>query len=1030
MYVRPRPCLLLALALAALGGPIAPPAHASAAAGLPSANERGEILNAPSGAGGRGGWNERGPASTLTWWTRLDQLVDRQAFPAAEAELQRALRDPAMVESAGDRVAYMLGYVQRRAGRPADALATLGTIPRDSRWFLQALAERAAIKRSQGDDTGAIALYEQLLTLADEDRKDGARAPLADLFFTSGQYTRALEHYRSLANAFGPYQERGLFAWGWSLLRLKQEEAATNVWKQALERYPNSRYSQAVRLALGNVMLARGEHLAASTYYNEAARHGRDEALMARAELLAGEAYADAKDYTLAISHYRAVPADSPLREPAAYGEAWAVWQQGRFPDAKRAFEDWLKRWPQSTYRGAAHYALGMIERQIGNPSKALEHFDRVQAVAPRSSWSEDAQYQLARAAFDNGEHQEAIALGRKTEAAFPRSRWLGPLLWMRGESYLALAMHQEAVRAFSQLAVLGNQAFLAGQGEEVDYKIGMAHFYAGNYQESARVLEAVDRGSLEDDATFWQAEARYRLGQYDSARALYGRLIARHPSFPRIAEAYYGLGWAAYRLSDLTGARNAYAESIRRMGEGRTRQDAMYRLGLVLIDLRDWDNARQTFEVLLKGQVDPGQAADARFQIAWSLYRQGRLEEAATSFGAFAQAHQGNRLAPQALIWQGRSLFRLKRYADAIAALQAAVGHGQATAGQQYEAREQLAAAYYNNGQFEESRRVYEALMAMGDLPPDRIEELRQGVIQAHLKAGNFRQARQELLKRGAPGESDRATLLAIGEAFYGKGAWDEVIETHRVAGNAAPPTLTFWAGKAHLEKRQWAEATRVLETLRGTSDQELRPQVLYELARAHRGTGELALARETLVALSEAYLSRPVAAVALLEAAEVAREQKDQPGAQNLYRRVAENRSFPLDRRRQAWMGLGDLQRAGKQWGPALLAYRGARGLGPAGSLGAALGGYWAGAVLVEMRQFKEAVRELASLKFPENAEPLPSLAALKRGEALEQLGRWRDAIDIYNRLATQAPAAERQEARTRLDWIEKNVPKEMRS
>ena len=1008
MHVRPRPYFLMALALATLAGPIGP-AYA-ATGGTPAAQERG-------------------PASDLAWWTRLDQLIERRAYPAAEAELRHALRDPRVAESAVDRVAYMLGHVQRRAGRPAEALATLMEVPRDSRWFMPALAERAAIKRSQGDDTAAISLYEQLLAVADEDRKDAARAPLADLYFTSGQYPKALAHYRTLANAFGPYQERGLFAWGWSLLRLKQEDAATNVWKQALERYPTSRYAQAVRLALGNVMLARGEHLAASTYYNEAARHGRDEALMARAELLAGEAYADGKDYALAISHYRAVPADSPLREPAAYGEAWAVWQLGRFADARRAYEEWLRRWPQSTYRGAAYYALGMIERQLGNPEKALEHLDRVQAVAPRSSWAEDAAYQLLRAAYDGGSHQEAIALGRRLESQFPRSRWLGPLLWMRGESYLALGLHQEAVRAFSQLAVLGNQAFLAGQGEEVDFKIGMAHFYAGNYQEAARVLEAVDRGGLEDDATFWQAEARYRLGQYDSARALYGRLIARHPNFPRISEAYYGLGWAAYRLSDLTGARNAYAEAIRRMPEGRTRQDATYRLGLVLIDLRDWDNARQTFEALLKGPVDPGQAADARFQIAWSLYRQGRLEEAASSFGTFAQAHQGNRLAPQALIWQGRSLFRLKRYADAIGALQGAVGHGQATPGQQYEAREQLAAAYYNNGQFEESRRVYEALMATGDLPPERFEELRQGVIQAHLKSGNFRQARQELLKRGAPNEGDRTTLLAIGEAFFGKGAWDEVIETHRAAGAAAPPSLTFWAGKALLEKRQWVEATRLLESLRDTTDQELRPQVLYELARAQRGAGDLPRARETLVALSEAYLSRPIAAVALLEAAEVARDQRDVPGSQNLYRRVAENRSFPLDRRRQAWMGLGDLHRAGKQWGPALLAYRGARGLGPNGSLGAALGGYWSGAVLVEMRQFKEAVRELESLKIPENAEPLPSLAALKRGEALEQLGRWRDAIEVYSRLATQAPAAERQEARTRLDWIEKNVPKEMR-
>jgi tetratricopeptide (TPR) repeat protein len=164
-------------------------------------------------------------------------------------------------------------------------------------------------------------------------------------------------------------------------------------------------------------------------------------------------------------------------------------------------------------------------------------------------------------------------------------------------------------------------------------------------------------------------------------------------------------------------------------------------------------------------------------------------------------------------------------------------------------------------------------------------------------------------------------------------------------------------------------------------------------------------------------------------LEAAEVASIQKDMAGAQNLFRRVAENRSFTLDRRRQAWMGLGDLSRNQKQWGPALLAYRGARGLGPAGSLGASLGGYWAGYVLVEMKQYKEALKELSTLKFPEKSEPLPALSLLKQGEALERLNRFKEALDLYTRMAAGPASTERDEAKARQDWIEKNVPKEMR-
>lgn len=968
-------------------------------------------------------------AGEADWWVRLDQLVDRRAYPAAELELRQALREAAFKEQWGDRAAYAMGVVQRRGGRTAEAFATLGAVAPESRWHLPALAEQAQIKRQLGEDAQAIALYERLFSLTGDADRLAVRAPLADLYFSTGDHAKALTHYRELARAFGPHQERALFAWGWTLVRLKQEDAAINVWKQGLEQYPSSRYGQAVRLALGNVLLARGEHLAASTYYNEAARQGQDAALMARAELLAGEAYAEGKEYGLAVSHYRAVPYDSPLSEPAGYGEAWALWQQGRNDDARKRFNEWLTLWPQSGYRGAAYYALGVIEQQAGRTALAEGHWRKVSAVAPKSAFAEDAQYQLAKSAFAARDFNGAIVLGRQLEGLFPRSQWLGPVLWMRGESYLAIALYQEAVKAFSQLAVYGKTEFLAGQGAEVDYKIGMAHFYGANYAEAARVLDGVETGNLADDALFWQAEARYRLAQFDAARGLYGRLIARHPGFGRLGEAYYGLGWASYKLNDFKGAKAAFSEAAERLAEGRTRLDALYRSGLAMADLREWDGARAAFAKLLASNPDPALAADARFQNAWTLYRQGRLAESAIAFGTFAVGHPQSDLTPQALIWQGRSHFRLSQFPEAAGAFRAAIDHPLATSGQLYEAREQLAASYHNSGKFEEARLIYEQLMQMGELPSDRVEELRDGVIRAQLKAGKYREARAELLKRQPLSEGDRQTLLGIAEAFYSRSAWDEVLATHQ-AVSKPQPQLTYWAGRAQLEKGAFSEAVKLLEPLRDLRDQELRPVVLYDLAKAYRGAGKLMEARETYVQLSEAYMARPVAPIALIEAAEVAKEQRDLPGAQSLYRRVADNPSFNVDRRRSAWMAIGDSHRTQKQWGPALLAYRAARGLGPVGSLGMALGGYWSGFVLIEMRQFKEALKDLQAIKFPESAEPLPSMARLKQGEALEQLGRWREALDIYNRLGSQAPSTERDEAKSRAQWIDKNVPKELRS
>ena len=989
-----------------------------------------------------GGWGRTEAApilsaglATVEWWAHLDRLIERQAYPAVVGELQR-MRDRATSgDEQSDRVAYYLGIAQRRSGLLKEALQSLSQVPGTSRWYVAALMETALLARESGEDVKAIEIYERLRTLTGLGQQPAILANLADLYFVTGQFSKALTHYRELSNEGGPYQERALFAWGWTLLRMGQEEAAINVWKQALERFTRSRHAQGVRLGLGNLMLARGEHLAASTYYNEAARGGGGEgskpdlSLMSRAELLAGEAYADSRDYRLAISHYRAVPDDDALAEPAGYGEAFSTWQLGDLKQAQKLFAVWIERFPQSQYRGAAYYAMGAIARDLGQAERAVTDWQMVTSVAPASLYAEDARYQLILHAFRNGQHAEAISMGRQLEFNHPQGRWLGPVLWVRGESYVALGLFEEAVQAYSQLANMGRQAFLAGQRDDIEFRIGMAYFYGGNYGQAARRFAVIERGALAAQALFWQAEARYRLGELDTARALYATLIAKHGDFARVPEAYYGLGWAAYRLNDLEGARSAFGEATRRLGDGRTRQDASFRLGLVLADMRDWSGARDVFNSLLKSVLPPDLATEARFQICWGLYRQGRLEEAAGSFAAFAANHPGDRLAPQALIWQGRSLFRLNRYAECVASLRQAVAHPLVSAPQINEAKEQLAAAHFNNGQYEEARRVYEQLLEVADLPTERTEALHQGIVNTHLKSGNYRAARQTLVRRETLSQEDVQTLLAITDHFVNRAQWDDVVETCRLI-KSPPQTLKLAAGRALNEKRAYAEAVRMLGDMRDVSDQELRPKVWHELSRAYRGAGDVTRARALLLQLAELYPTQPLAWQALLEAAELSLAQGDHAVAHGYYRRVAENRAVALDTRRLAWMGLGDSQRQMKQWGQALLAYRAAKGLGGAELLGQAMAGYSAGCVLIELKQYKEAINELRGLRFPPQAEPLPSLALLKLGECYEQMNRWREAVPIYTRLTRVAPERERGEARERLNWIEQNIPKEMRS
>ena len=123
------------------------------------------------------------------------------------------------------------------------------------------------------------------------------------------------------------------------------------------------------------------------------------------------------------------VPArGNPEDERAAYMAARDLLYASKFEDARKAFEKYLKDYPQGQFRDFSHFWLGEAWRSIEKPdrTKAMEQFRIVIERFPDSSRVPSAMYRLAVLEAESGKSAEARVTLNRVIQQFPTSSEAG----------------------------------------------------------------------------------------------------------------------------------------------------------------------------------------------------------------------------------------------------------------------------------------------------------------------------------------------------------------------------------------------------------------------------------------------------------------------------------------------------------------------------------------------------------------------------------------------------------------------------
>ena len=120
--------------------------------------------------------------------------------------------------------------------------------------------------------------------------------------------------------------------------------------------------------------------------------------------------------------------AANPEDERAAYMAARDMLYASKFEDARKAFEKYLKDYPQGQFRDFSHFWLGEAWRSIEKPdrAKAMEQFRIVIERFPDSSRVPSAMYRLAVLEAESGKSAEARVTLNRVIQQFPTSSEAG----------------------------------------------------------------------------------------------------------------------------------------------------------------------------------------------------------------------------------------------------------------------------------------------------------------------------------------------------------------------------------------------------------------------------------------------------------------------------------------------------------------------------------------------------------------------------------------------------------------------------
>ncbi|QDV38253.1 tetratricopeptide repeat protein [Tautonia plasticadhaerens] len=854
---------------------------------------------------------------------------------------------------------------------------------------------------------------------------------LGDVRFREGDLDGAREAYEHALSAFpdGRLADRSRLYLGRALAKQGDREGALARFRELIDR-PDAAQRDEAYYQVGRLELEAGAFDRAVEAFEALEREVPQSAFAPRARLGRAEALTSLERFE------EAAEAIEPLRDDpspeisarAAYLLGLGQLEQGKAAEALATFDEALARSSESSTAPALLFRSAEASASLGDPLDALSRFERLADSYPADSWADDALLQASSIALKAGEPDRATELARRARGPSGDGPLAAPALLVEGRAALESGEVDEAIGLLETL--LDQHQPDPETAQAARYSLGLAYKGAGKDAEAIEQLDLLagtPGASLSADALYLVGQAHFDEGRYAEAAEALGRFIEARPDGEAVDHALARIALARSELGEDDQALDALDRLAARFPESPVLGPTRLRLAEAALDGEHWGRAEGLFRAVAEAEgVDPASRARALSGMGWALTGAGAPEEAAEAFGTLVGESPEDPLAAEASYVRGTALRELGRPEEAIEALAWVVEH-HPDSDQAPKADLAKARLLAELGRPGEAAPLLRALVDRGEdeeavgEPVDRLlAELGWALIDAGDPDGADL-AFSRLLDESPNSPLAGDARLNLAESAFQAGEYDEVLDRlgPMVAEGAdVAPRLRqaalYREGRTRVERQEWDEAIGAFDRLVAEfpEGRYAREAAFWAAEVAfRRGDAEGAESRFSALVdatpedrepeswLATARLRRIQALVQLGRWADVL----DRADAMK-----AEFPEFPQIAELEYARGRALQGQAPPRFEDARAAYQAVIDARKGGEL-AAMSQFMRGETYFHEKDYEEALREFLKVDVLPSYDDAPkwqALALLEAGKVYEQLDRWADAADLYERLRARFP------------------------
>ncbi len=555
-------------------------------------------------------------------------------FELSRDRLRRLLNDYPGSDLAGSAL-YWIGESYSKQNRLQDAVMFLkGAIAnyQNNKFIDYSIYTLASVYEKIGDYRNAVAYYDTLLSYhSDSPLATAAHIRIGVCYFKLKEYNASVIELNNPALKELPDEvyAKSLYLLANSYYRSGDYPNAEKAFLEIINKYPSSEEIRESKYGL------------AWTYFQE-------------------------KKYNNAYQVFNNISeGDDSLAEKSFYWKAESKRYAGQGNEAFKIYQDFIKRYPNSSMIKGVEYQIGVLYYNSKNYSLALK-FLKSAVETSDSTFKAKALTLMGELELDNKNYRSAAGYFNNAMNVPGISSDL------ENRSILGLGISNYYLRNFT-----GAEKNLTGlnskdpefEKDKVNFYLAECYYSQGEYSKAIARYSQVsgDNEELGSMALYGKAYSYFEMRRYDEAANVFSEFARLYPNSSRLLDAELRLADSYYGSKNFAASSNVYKNMIGRNTRVFDNPYDYYQYAQALYKANEINQAITEFQAISEKFPSSEYADKSLYVIGWIHFQQGDYYAAMNSYRNVLSRYPNSSIAAQIYYSIGDCYYNLGNYDSAI---------------------------------------------------------------------------------------------------------------------------------------------------------------------------------------------------------------------------------------------------------------------------------------------------------------------------------------------------------------------------